>query len=157
MQCKKGEKPKKSVYPVGSYGYDVKKKSLHKACWKIVSDIVRRNGEDCFGIVRCYTCGNQAHWKTMDCGHVEHAGNDSFSLLDFYFDGLRTQCKFCNHHGKGKLDIFAPKLIREIGQKRFNKIKDIKHLTNIMTHEDYKKLKIQLKEKIKEIYGESNG
>jgi hypothetical protein len=68
------------------------------------------------GIAECYTCGKRDEWKRMQNGHFISRNN---SATRYDLDNLRVQCAGCNVWGRGKLNIFADKLLKELGTKRF--------------------------------------
>lgn len=140
-QCRgKKEKRQKMTYPESK-----KIKSLHKACWKLMSELVRRKRDIGNGVVRCYTCNTPYHWKDMDAGHFEHGGSSSLSLLDFHEDNLRPQCTRCNQYLSGNMAVYKDKLVKEIGIEGVNNIKALKQKINTMTVLDYEHLKVDLK------------
>ena len=86
---------------------------LHKKAWELQSKFKRREAADENGIVCCYTCGHPHYWTDMDLGHYIH-----LNALDFEPDNLRPQCKQCNKWKSGNLDIYGERLIKEIGIKK---------------------------------------
>ena len=88
-------------------------KVLRKKSWDLISLFVRKSSADGNGIVRCYTCDKPHYYTDMDCGHYIHR-----DCLDYEPDNLKPQCNFCNRCKHGNLGIFAEKLIKEIGEKR---------------------------------------
>jgi hypothetical protein len=96
-----------------------KKESV--SAWKKKADAVfsvyiRNKYADAQGIVECYTCGKRAHWKTMQCGHFVARNN---SATRFDEDNCRVQDVGCNVWGRGRYDVYADKLMDELGVKRF--------------------------------------
>lgn len=145
--------PKRKYYP-GIYADEVKRKRLHAACWKIVSEIVRKSRIVNFYAAPCFTCGKLLHWKDLQAGHYIHGGTDCWSLLDFCFDNLRPQCVRCNKYLNGNLGIYGQRLEAEIGPEKMQDLKILKHAQNDMTIDDYKKLKTDLKDKLEKINAE---
>lgn len=84
-------------------------KSLKSALWKLVSEYVRRHGADWRGWNTCFTCGAKIHWKKLNAGHFKH------NKLDFDLRNLKPQCVKCNLWGRGKLDVYGVKLVRQFG------------------------------------------
>lgn len=91
-------------------------KSLKNKAWKLFSEYVRRKGADVGGTERCYTCGELAHWKELQCGHAI-GGRHNAVLLDEEI--CRPQCVRCNVFMRGQYPIFTSKLIRENGLEWF--------------------------------------
>lgn len=102
---KRKKKPKNLTYYKGK-AWD--------ACSKYVRLLYANNG-----CCQCYTCGAIKPIKKMQAGHgFSGRGN---SIL-FELDIIRPQCFGCNICNSGKLDIFAYKLRRELGDKRFEEL-----------------------------------
>lgn len=93
-------------------------KSLHKKAWKLISEYVRRQGEDDEGLVFCFTCGKKDHWKNMDCGHYIHK-----NCLDYDLLNLKTQCTFCNRYKHGNSGVYAERLIAEYGEQAVQELR----------------------------------
>ncbi len=66
-------------------------------------------------IAQCYTCGKQADYRTMDCGHYipRHRFATRWNL-----DNIRTQCTACNSYHEGEHWLFRDGLVRELGLDR---------------------------------------
>ncbi len=90
-----------------------------KRCDAAVSVEVRTRYADASGNVACYTCGKVAHWKKMQCGHFVSRNN---SATRYDPDNLRVQCAGCNVWGRGRYDVFADKLMEELGVERFRSL-----------------------------------
>ena len=113
--------PKKKVLPPAALAHKkVKLKSiskLKKDADKWCSLYVRQKEADHEGVVGCYTCPKRGHWKTLQAGHFV---SRLYSITRFdYRDNIRVQCVGCNIWGRGKTNIFAGNLLKEIGTKRF--------------------------------------
>ena len=84
----------------------------------------------------------------MQAGHcVQGRGN---SIL-FILDHIRVQCDSCNRWNRGRLDIFVPKLIKEIGMDRYDEILALKGKPRKWTVEELKQLEDEFKEKTSEL------
>lgn len=79
-------------------------RKLKATLWKEVSIHVRSK-DAVNGYTRCFTCGAYKLWKELDCGHFKH------NRLDFDLRNLKPQCTKCNKWERGKLDVYAVKLI----------------------------------------------
>jgi hypothetical protein len=92
------------------------KKLKNTKAWKLTSELVRKSARG-----KCFTCGRRVPFKKMVAGHFrEKIGN---SGVYFDLDNLRGQCGwFCNKNQHGAKDIYAKKLIEEIGKKRFDNL-----------------------------------
>lgn len=97
----------------------VKKESI--ASWKkkadsVVSRYVRLSAADSQGNAECYTCGKIAPYKTLQCGHFVSRNN---SATRYDLANLRPQCAGCNIWGRGRYDVYADKLMEELGVDAF--------------------------------------
>lgn len=85
------------------------------------------------GMVECYTCGKTLHWKEAHAGHFvprHHTGTRWDER------NLRVQCVGCNLFGNGKIDVFAAKLQRELGNDILQELQRAKvTITKISTME----------------------
>ena len=69
---------------------------------------------------QCFTCGELKVISQLSAGHFrEKIGGAS---TYFELDNLRPQCFRCNKLRHGEKDIYAQKLLGEIGRKRFDKL-----------------------------------
>ena len=102
---------------------------LKKKADKVVSDFVRKK-DSVDGIATCYTCGARKEWKRLQCGHFVSRNN---SATRYDLDNLRVQCAGCNVWGRGRYDIFADKLLKELGVKRFKKLLEKGRSTHQLT------------------------
>lgn len=118
--------------------------SFRKLIWDEMSRYVRQKHADWRGYVRCYTCGKIMKWGESDCGHLRH-----INALDFNLDNLRVQCFSCNRMRSGRGDIFALKLVKEIGLKRVNALYKIN--VHQFTFTELKKIRERIKKLIKEL------
>ena len=110
----------------------------------MVSKYVRtRNAKD--GFVECYTCSTTKPIAEMQAGHaIQGRGN---SIL-FITDGIRPQCASCNVWQGGRLDVFIPKLIDEIGRERYDELLEMKYQTKKFTRQELIDLYQEYKEKL---------
>lgn len=99
------------------YFQEKQKKKLHKECWKLMSEVVRRKGVDENGYQRCFTCYQTFLWKEIQAGHRHH------NKLDFDFDNIKPQCPQCNTYKNGNLGEYERHLIEEHGLKFAQKLK----------------------------------
>lgn len=92
------------------------KKLKNTKAWKLTSRLVRLKAKG-----MCFTCGARVLFEKMVAGHFrEKMGN---AAIYFDLDNLRGQCGwFCNRNQHGAKDIYAKKLINEIGMERFEKL-----------------------------------
>ena len=116
------------------------KKKAWAACSKYVRTLHSRDG-----ICTCYTCGVSKPISDMQAGHaIQGRGN---SVL-FETDGIRPQCPGCNVWQGGRLDVFIPKLIDEIGRDRYDELLALKSKSVKFTIEELKELELKFKREI---------
>lgn len=70
-------------------------------------------------MVQCYTCGAVKPVAQIQCGHFVSRNN---SATRYYLPNLRPQCAGCNVWGRGRYDVYADKLIDELGVREFRKL-----------------------------------
>ena len=87
---------------------------LKKTAWKLLSEVVRREAADQYGLVDCYTCGPRHHWKQIQAGHAI-SGRTGAVLFDEEI--IRPQCYACNVPMRGNYQVFVAKLIKENGME----------------------------------------
>lgn len=100
----------------------IKKESVSSwkiKCDKVFSIYIRQKYADELGNVSCYTCGKQGNYKTMQNGHFVSRNN---SATRFSESNCRVQCAGCNIWGRGRYDVYADKLIDELGNKKFKEL-----------------------------------
>ena len=100
----KKRKKKKREKEHNSYRY------LNKLAWKLFSEYIRKKDATKKGIVQCYTCNRQLHWKEMNAGHFWH------NTLDFDERNIHSQCRMCNTYKSGNLAVYGMKLLKELGE-----------------------------------------
>ena len=129
----------------------VKLSTAKKRAWSAVSKYVRHlYSTD--GICACYTCGMSKPVKDMQAGHaIQGRGN---SIL-FEIDGIRPQCPGCNMWQGGRLDIFIPRLMDEIGRQRYDELLALKAKPKKYTVEDLLNIESEYKEKLNGLLKES--
>lgn len=68
----------------------------------------------------CYTCGKVKHWKEVQNGHFIPR---NILVTRFDENNCRPQCVGCNMFGNGKILDFEDHLVKEIGRKEVDKLK----------------------------------
>ena len=87
-------------------------RSLKAKCWALFSEYVRRKHANHNGIAACYTSGERAHWKSLQCGHAI-GGRHNAVLFDEEI--CRPQTVAENVFKRGNYPVFVTKLIEENG------------------------------------------
>ena len=125
-----------------------KKRTLKRAkqkAWGACSKYVRHR-DSRNGICTCYTCGVSKPVAEMQAGHaIQGRGN---SIL-FETDAIRPQCASCNVWQGGRLDVFIPKLLDEIGRSRYDELLALKGKPRKFTIEELKELEGYFNEKLR--------
>ena len=121
-------------------------KTQKKKTWEACSKYVRQKYSS-DGYVRCYTCDTVRKTEEMQAGHaIQGRGN---SVL-FEIDGIRPQCYSCNVPQRGRLDIYIPRLIDDIGRQRYDELLAMKGKPRKFTVDELKQMEDKYKEKINE-------
>ena len=107
--------------------------ALKKRCWKLLSEYVRRRAAGPDGWARCYTCGNERHWKLMDAGHFVPGRTGSVLLNE---EVLRVQCKECNLWRGGNYHAYTLRMIDEVGREKVEELLALKHKVRKWTREE---------------------
>jgi hypothetical protein len=89
-------------------------RALKARCWKLFSEYVRRKHSDEGGTAQCYTCGELAYWRDLQCGHAI-GGRHNAVLFDEEI--CRPQCVRDNVFLRGNYPIFTTRLIKENGME----------------------------------------
>jgi hypothetical protein len=93
-------------------------KSLRTLSWNLLSQIIRRTGNDHADNGICFTCDQVMHWKELQAGHGI-GGRHNAVLFDEEI--IRKQCPICNVFRRGNYQIFVTKLIKENGMEWWEK------------------------------------
>jgi hypothetical protein len=91
---------------------------MKEKAWKMFSLYIRKSNEK-NGKIECYTCGKKKIIKKMSAGHAI-GGRNNAVLFDENI--VKPQCAGCNIWGRGQYQIFAYKLIKELGLGEYEKI-----------------------------------
>lgn len=81
-------------------------------------NLLRRMEEsNAAGICQCYTCSASHHYSDMDCGHYYHT--QAHPAVRMSKMNTHPQCRNCNSHGDGKLDVYKKLLVDGYGMQAF--------------------------------------
>lgn len=94
------------------------RRTLHKKCWRMQSEIIRRSNTDKQGRKKCYTCKRVFHWKELHAGHYRH------NALDFDARNLKAQCPACNTYRGGMMAEYTINLIKDHSLEWVEKLKN---------------------------------
>ena|SRR3990167_5560465 len=121
------------------------KKLKNTKAWKLTSELVRKKSG---GV--CFTCGQIFPYEKLVAGHfIEKIGNAAT-----YFDlsNLRPQCRWnCNRMRHGAKDIYALKLIKELGPDIIEKLHRWAGKPRIWTEYELQKIVEERERELKEL------
>lgn len=123
------------------------KSSAKKKAWSAFSLYIR-NKYATDGMATCYTCGALRTVKQLQAGHAIPGRSNAVLFME---EVVRPQDMGCNFFGRGKLSVFTPKLIKEIGLDRYNELSE--KATQLVKYsvQDYLDIEIKFKEKLKQL------
>jgi len=126
---------------------------LKKELDKLVSEYVRRSNADHRGMVKCFTCQKQYHWKRIQNGHFI-----SRIHLSTRFDydttkpsNCNPQCYRCNINLSGNQWHYARKLNEKFGEGTAEQIELRSKQTIKMGVVDYELAIEKIKKKLTEL------
>ena len=113
-------------------------KRLKDKAWKLFSQYIRRKYSNDDGTCQCFTCGKiYPSYKDLQCGHGIGGRNNAVLYEELV---CRPQDYSCNVGKRGNYEIFIPKLIREIGQIRYEELVRASNRPLKRTKQDYLQL-----------------
>jgi len=116
---------------------------------KVFSLYIRLRDSDENGFCTCYTCGKVAHYKEMQNGHFWSRTHLS---TRFNEDNCKIQCVGCNIFKKGNYIEYTKRLLKELGEEKFNELEQLKNSTVKISKAEYEQMIEHYNQKIKE-YG----
>ena len=116
---------------------------------KVFSLYIRLRDSDENGFCTCYTCGKVAHYKEMQNGHFWSRTHLS---TRFNEDNCKVQCVGCNIFKKGNYIVYTKRLLKELGEEKFDELERLKNSTVKISKAEYEQMIEHYNQKIKE-YG----
>lgn len=116
---------------------------------KVFSLYIRLRDSDENGFCTCYTCGKVAHYKEMQNGHFWSRTHLS---TRFNEDNCKVQCVGCNIFKKGNYIVYTKKLLKELGEEKFDELERLKNSTVKISKAEYEQMIEHYTQKIKK-YG----
>jgi hypothetical protein len=107
--------------------------------WKNTSILVRLLSNEV-----CYTCGNKFPFDKLNAGHFREKRGGA--VLYFDLRNLRAQCYRCNKILHGAKDIYAKKLVDELGNKILNDLFKEGQKTKVWTKVELEKIADEIEE-----------
>jgi hypothetical protein len=134
--------------------YKIKQSSNPKknTSWKWFSkyikfrDAIKTTGDIYYA--KCITCGEIHSIEDMDAGHGI-SGRANSILFNEYL--VNAQCRKCNRHGGGELQMYKKILIDMYGQEQWDLWQTEKHQPKQFTNDDYESIAKTYKIKIKQL------
>lgn len=123
----------------------IKINKLKDKVWTVYSTLRRMSAADFQGNVVCYTCNKVLHWKEAHLGHFKH------NKVDFDPRNTRIQCTGCNTYRGGRLDVYAVKLIEEIGLEAVKDLEICAARFVRYTRQELNEFLIKFREELKKI------
>ncbi len=123
---------------------------LKDIAWKVFSRYIRAVRDaapDQIGFSVCYTCGKEAPWQQMQCGHYESRVS-SGTFLDERNN--HSQDEGCNLWKKGNLKVYARNLVRDYGKNILDELAELNMKPLKRTHEGWVKLILKYERKLKD-------
>jgi hypothetical protein len=116
-------------------------KRLFKACWALLSEIVRRKAKG-----KCYTCGK------VNPRQETHAGHRWHHKLSLDLRHIHCQCAYCNTYQHGNLGAYERHLIEDHGIEWVKNLeKEAWAKGDNYTLEELKEIKINLENELKSL------
>lgn len=122
LKCRKSDKTKiqmtkaskqlvsRNLYKVQTKPLEAERAFIIQDLDQAISKVIRMMYSNLTGSVSCYTCNWTGNWKEADCGHYI---SRSIMALRWDLRNLRPQCKKCNQHLYGNIEVFATNLEKE--------------------------------------------
>ena len=126
-----------------------KSTNLKEKLDKVFSLYIRLRDSDENGFCTCYTCGKVAHYKEMQNGHFWSRTHLS---TRFNEDNCKVQCVGCNIFKKGNYIVYTKRLLKELGEEKFDELERLKNSTVKISKAEYEQMIEHYNQKIKE-YG----
>lgn len=118
---------------------------------ELFSIYVRLRDADEFGRCRCISCGKIGKWREFDCGHYIPRSN----MATRYDErNCNAQCQFCNRSLHGNLDAYRAALVSKYGEGAVERLEWSRSQTVKLTDDDFKRLVLDLKIKIRNLKNE---
>lgn len=113
---------------------------------KFFSIYIRQSYSNDFGMSSCYTCSAVKHYKDLQCGHFI-----SRAHMNTRWDesNVRPQCVACNVFNKGRMDVYAMRLVKECGAGELERLNALKNTIRQWTIQELKTKILFYKDKIK--------
>ncbi len=121
---------------------------LKKELDRLFSLYIRLRNATPQGMINCFTCGSQKHYKKMHAGHFM---SRKYLSTRWHEDNVQVQCPKCNLFGQGEQYTFGKLLDVRINEGTADKLEQLaRSTTKIMRHE-YEEMIQEYKNKLKDV------
>lgn len=134
-------------------------KGLKEKCWRLYSELRRRQEADKHGYVRCVSCGKRHHWKEVDAGHFLHGGSGGKgNAVSYDPRNVHCQDRACNFYGaRGEASLHYSKfMFSKYGMDILDELKAIKAQSKLR-REDFEKMIEQYEKELEVLRGADRG
>jgi len=147
---KQKEKREKGKKEMTKFKIENKRAKAKKQAWAYFSEFIRLRDSDEEFYCKCISCSDRRHYKDfIDAGHFIPKSTGEY----FYFNELNVhaQCRKCNGFNGGKRVEYRKELIKKIGKDKVEELEKLEKERPYLKHtlEDYEKMKIKYRKKIK--------
>ena len=117
-------------------------KGLKLKCWRLFSELRRRQCADCSGNVKCVSCRKIFRWNETDAGHFLHGGSGGKGNAVSYEErNIHPQCRGCNFFGaRGEASLnYSQFMFKKYGPDILDALKAIKGKSKLR-REDFERM-----------------
>lgn len=124
-----------------------RQKLVHKLD-DLFSEYIRLRNADEKGNVRCITCGDQYHWRDVQCGHYVKRGNAS---TRYHLKNCGEQCGTCNCANDGMEEAHKEYIDRTYGEGTADMLERLGREELHLSEHDLQGMADELKKEIKAV------
>ena len=121
---------------------------LKKKLDKLFSEYIRRRNADHLGRVKCFTCGDEKHWKEQQAGHFQSRSHHSTRWDEV---NVQVQCVKCNMYRQGEQYKFGMYLDQRFGDGTAEELEYRAKTIVKLNRVDYDEAIERYKQKIREL------
>jgi hypothetical protein len=114
----------------------------------LFSQYIRRRNADHLGIVKCFTCGVEKHWKEQQAGHFQSRSHHSTRWDEV---NVQVQCVKCNMYRQGEQYKFGMYLDQRFGDGTAEELEYRAKTIVKLNRVDYEEAIERYKQKIREL------
>ena len=118
-------------------------KGLKLKCWRLFSELIRRQSADEHGYVKCVSCGVVRLWagEGIHAGHYVHGGKGGKgNAVSYDVRNIHCQCTHCNYFGgKDAAHGYSKFMFKTYGPDILDELKAIKARSKLR-REDFERM-----------------